>query len=79
MLYGLLVCQQNKLQPVINASAALFFEVPRFRHITPISCGIHRLPIRSRINSRIILLTFKAIYELAPKYISGAPRAEHHS
>ena len=31
---------------------------------------MHKLPIRYRIDFKIILLTFKAIYGLAPKYIS---------
>ena len=37
--------------------------------ILPVFCDLHWLPIRYRINFKIMLLTFKAIHGLAPKYI----------
>ena len=70
LLFGLPDCQLNKLQRVLNVSARLIYKLPRFCHITPILCDLHWLPIRYRINFKIILLTFKAIHGLAPKYIS---------
>lgn len=70
LLFGLPDCQLNKLQRVLNVSARLIYKSPRFCHITPILCDLHWLPIRYRINFKIILLTFKAIHGLAPKYIS---------
>ena len=70
LLFGLPDCQLNKLQRVLNVSARLIYKLPRFCHITPILCDLHWLPIRYRINFKIILLTLKAIHGLAPKYIS---------
>ena len=38
-------------------------------HITPILINLHWLPVRYRINFKILLLTFKAVYGMAPSYI----------
>ena len=56
LLFGLPDCQLNKLQRVLNVSARLIYKLPRFCHITPILCDLHWLPIRYRINFKIILL-----------------------
>ena len=69
LLYGLPSTLLSKLQRVQNAAARLVHKAPRFCHITPLLVDLHWLPIRSRINFKIILLTFKAIYGLAPQYI----------
>ena len=38
-------------------------------HITPILINLHWLPVRYRINFKILLLTFKALCGMAPSYI----------
>ena len=38
-------------------------------HITPILINLHWLPVRYRINFKILSLTFKALYGIAPSYI----------
>ena len=40
-----------------------------YDHITPILINLHWLPVRYRINFKILLLTFKALYGMAPSYI----------
>ena len=62
--------QIKKLQRVMNASARLIYCVPKFCHITPILKELHWLPVRARIEFKILLITFKAIKGLAPKYLS---------
>ena len=37
-------------------------------HLTPSSC-LHWLPVKARIQFKILLITFKAIHGLAPKYL----------
>ena len=54
----------------MNASARLIYCVPKFCHITPILKELHWLPVRARIEFKILLITFKAIKGLAPKYLS---------
>ena len=39
-------------------------------HITPILIQLHWLPVADRIKFKILLITFKALYNLAPSYIS---------
>ena len=40
-------------------------------HISPVLRQLHWLPVSFRINFRILLLTLKAIHELAPSYINN--------
>ena len=42
----------------------------KFDHITPILVKLHWLPVRYRINFKILLITFKVIHGRAPKYLS---------
>ena len=69
LLYGLPNYQLNKLQRVLNASAGLVCNTPRFWHISPFLRGLHWLPVKARIQFKILLITFKAIHGLAPKYL----------
>ena len=71
LLYGLPNNQLAKIQRVLNASARLVCNAPRFCHITPIMRDLHWLPIRARINFKVLLLTFKALYGLAPQYLQS--------
>ena len=70
-LYGLpnYNYQLNKLQRVLNASARLVCNASRFCHISPLLHGLHWLPVKPRIEFKILLITFKAIHSLAPKYL----------
>ena len=54
---------------VLNASARLVCNAPRFCHISPLLRGLHWLPVKARIEFKILLITFKAIHGLAPKYL----------
>ena len=69
LLYGLPNYQLNKLQRVLNASARLVCNAPRFCHISPLLRGLHWLPVKARIEFKILLITFKEIHGLAPKYL----------
>ena len=44
-------------------------KTPRFCHISPLLRGLHWLPVKARIQFKILLITFKAIHGLAPKYL----------
>ena len=65
LLYGLPECEIAKLQRVQNAAARLLMSCKKY-----ISINLHWLPVRYRINFKILLLTFKALYGMAPSYIS---------
>ena len=59
-----------KLQRVMNASARLIHRAHKFCHITPLLAELHWLPVRSRIHYKILLITFKILHGLSPKYLS---------
>lgn len=60
----------NKLQLIQNAAARILTRTSKFDHITPILKSLHWLPVKQRIQFKILLITFKAVNGLAPTYIS---------
>ena len=70
LLFGLPKAQIAKLQRVQNAPARLILGIGKFSHITPALYELHWLPVSLRIDYKILLLTFKCIYGLAPTYLS---------
>ena len=69
LLYGLPDCLLNKLQRVQNACARLIFREQEFCHVTPLIYELHWLPIKYRIEIKILLITFKIPIFLAPTYL----------
>ena len=70
LLSGLPKAQIAKLQRVQNAAARLIIGIGKFTHITPALYELHWLPVSLRIDHKILLLTIKCIYGLAPTYLS---------
>ena len=70
LLFGLPKAEIAKLQRVQNAAARLILGIGKFSHITPALYELHWLPVSLRIDYKILLLTFKCIYGLAPTYLS---------
>ena len=62
----------SKLQRIQNSAARLVCSTPRFNHITPVIFSLHWLPVAYRIELKIFVLTFKAVYQLAPPYICNS-------
>ena len=69
LLYGLPAYQLNKLQRVQNAAARLIFLESKYCHVRPLLYNLHWLPVKFRIDFKILLLTYKAINGLAPFYL----------
>ena len=61
-----------KVQYVQNAAASLLTHSNKYDHISPILKDQHWLPIKSRIEFKILILTFKAYHEIGPKYLSDS-------
>ena len=59
----------KKLQRLMNASARLIFCAPKHCHITPLLQQLHTLPIRLRIEIKILLTTFKVLFYRHPVMI----------
>ena len=70
ILYGLPSTDLHKLQYVQNSAARLLTHTRSREHITPILKQLHWLPIQHRINFKILLITFKALNNLAPPYLT---------
>ena len=52
-----------------NASPQLIFCAPKHCHIMPLLLRLHWLPIRLRIEFKILLITCKVLQGSAPKYL----------
>ena len=70
LLYGLPSSQLHRLQLVQNAAARVVETVKTFDRITHIRKALHWLPIQARIKFKILVLTWKTLHGLAPRYLS---------
>ena len=70
LLHGLPDNLLSRLQRVQNAAARLTVKLPKLSHITPVLKDLHWLPIKRRIQYKILLIVFKALNNLAPIYIT---------
>lgn len=59
-----------RLQLVQNAAARLLTGSRKFDHVSPILSSLHWLPVRYRIDFKILLFVFKCLNGLAPRYLS---------
>src|SRR4029434_7343058 len=41
----------------------------KYEHISPVLASLHWLPVKSRIDFKVLLLTYKALNDLAPNYL----------
>ena len=62
--------KQFHLQLHQNTAALVLMKTRQRTHITPVSKLLHWLPIRLRIDFKILLLFFKSLNGLAPSYLS---------
>ncbi|XP_051759449.1 uncharacterized protein LOC127517607 [Ctenopharyngodon idella] len=60
----------NKLQLVQNAAARVLTRTRKYDHISPVLSTLHWLPVKHRIDFKILLITYKALNGLAPQYLS---------
>ena len=59
----------NRLQRVQNAAARVITKTKKHEHITPILRTLHWLPVKFRIDYKIILYTFKILNGLTAEYL----------
>ena len=69
LLLGTTDSNLSKLQKVQNAAARIITGTRKREHITPVLKRLHWLPVRQRIEFKILLLVFKCIQGLAPAYL----------
>ena len=71
LLYGLPKYLISKLQRIQNAAARLITKTRKYDHIIPALFNLHWLPVFYRIYFKILIIRFKAIYNMSPSYISN--------
>ena len=69
----------SRLQKVQNACARLVCNSSKFCHVTPLFDTLHWLPIRQRIEFKILLIVFKSLLGQAPSYISDMLKFKQNS
>jgi len=70
LLFGIPEKQLHRLQLIQNSAARIVTHSNIFDHITPVLYQLHWLPVRYRVHYKILLLTYKALHNLAPQYLS---------
>ncbi len=55
----------HKLQLVQNSAARVLSRTPSTEHISPVLQQLHWLPVKYRVEFKILLLTYKALHNLA--------------
>lgn len=60
----------DRLQLVQNSAARLVCREHRNCHITPLLSNLHWLPIKQRIDFKILSLTYRSLHASAPTYLS---------
>ncbi len=58
------------LQMVQNTAARVLARTGKYDHISPVLSALNWLPIKHRIDLKILLITYKALNGLAPQYLS---------
>ena len=69
LLYGTTEDTLDRLQKVQNAAARLIFGLRKHDHITDTLKKLHWLPIRSRIEYKIAIITYKTLHGDGPQYL----------
>ena len=70
LLYGLSDIKIQQLQYIQNNAARLITKTRKYQNITPILKTLHWLPVAFRIQYKILLLCFKSLNGLGPKYLA---------
>lgn len=69
LLIGIPRKSLQRLQYIQNSAARILMRVRKHEHITPILHSLHWLPISTRIEYKVSLLTHQCIYGHAPPYL----------
>lgn len=78
IFYGLPDCSLKSLSSVQKTAARLITGTKRYEHITPVMQNLHWLPIRRRIEYKILVLTFKCLLGTAPGYLVDLLQKRHN-
>jgi hypothetical protein len=60
----------HKLQLIQNTAARIVVNASKYDHVTPILRKLHWLPVKQRVQYKVLVTTFKALNGLAPGYLT---------
>ncbi len=60
----------RQLQLIQNAAARILTRTRKYEHITPVLRSLHWFPVTFRIDFKVLLLVYKSLNGLGPKYIA---------
>ena len=69
LFIGSPACLTNKLQSVQNAAAKLVSGMNRWDQVEPPLEDLHWLPIKHRIEFKVLLLVYKSLHNKGPEYL----------
>ena len=70
LLYMLPDTQLNRIQRIQNSAVRLVTGAKAHGHISPILIRLHWLPVKARIEFKILVLVYKCLHIMAPVYLS---------
>ena len=70
LMYGTSINNCIPLQRIHNSAVRLILRRPRSDSAMPLLCVLHFLPVSQRIESKLLVFTYKAVHGDAPKYVS---------
>lgn len=70
LLAGITNTQITLLQRIQNKAARIIFGVKRREHITPYLNKLHWLPVKQRVNFKILVIMYQCVNGLAPSYLA---------
>ena len=71
LLFGLPEMQLHTLQMIQNSAARLVTGTHGRDHITPVLFKLHWLPVRYRIEFKLLVLVYQAVHHLGPAYLTS--------
>jgi len=77
LLYGLPKTQILKLQRLQNSAARIITRSKKAESITPHLIKLHWLPVKQRIDFKILTLTYRCLHNLAPQYLQTLLKQHH--
>lgn len=77
LLYNIPDLEINKLQKIQNHAARIIKRQKKSCHITPLLKDLHWLPVRFRIQYKILLLVYKSLHGEGPDYLASILEEYH--
>ena len=65
------------IQSIQNFAARVITNTKRYSPITPILYTLHWLPVKMRMKYKILVIVFKCLHNMAPKYLQDLIITSH--